>query len=217
MKKLGPALVVMMVAAGLALAASDAEKPAVPPDVAPSPPQRRADDFDPTRLPALVTWNDQLIARWQERSGTLHTEEATQVFAEAIAKAKEFRAGLEQLSEDFQAGKNDEARGLTAQLREKRPELAQYAATLPTYAELDQAKTLQAERGQDNPDLDARYQRIINLLNKRLDLQKQVGAVNREIFNERQALRQSIPGAPGNAPAAEPPKSEPKAGPNGAP
>jgi len=199
MKKLRPALVAMMMVTGLAFAAGDAEKP-------PVPPPRRANDFDQARLPLLVTWADQLIARWQETSGALHTDEAKKVFGEAIAKAKEFRAGLGQLTEAYKAGKDDEAARLADQLREKRLPLAQYAATLPTYAEIDQAEALQVERGRDNADLDARYQRIIDLLNKRLELQNQVGAVNREIFKERQALQQSIQAAPANAPAAEPAK-----------
>ena len=121
------------------------------------------------------------------------TDEAKKVFAEAIAMAGEYRAGLEQLSAAVQAGKDDEAGRLTAQLREKRPELWQYAAILPTYVELDQAKTMQAEGGKDNPDLNARYQRIIDLLTKRLDLQNQIGAANRELFKERQALQQVHP------------------------
>jgi len=219
MKNLRPALVAVMVmtAAGLAWAAGDAEQQAVPANAAPAQPRRGGDDFDPSRLPALITQNDQMIARWEARAGTLHTDEATRAFAEGLAKAREFRAGLEQLSVDYQAGRNDEARELTAQLREKRPELAQYAATLPTCAELDQAKSLQAERGQDNPDLNAHCQRIIDLLDKRLELQKQIGAVNREIFSERQTLRQPIRGAPGNAPGAEPPKAEPNPEPKSAP
>jgi hypothetical protein len=199
MKKLRPALVAMMMVTGLAFAAGDAEKP-------PVPPPRRANDFDQARLPLLVTWADQLIARWQETSDALHTDEAKKVFGEAIAKAKEFRGGLGQLTEAYKAGKDDEAARLADQLREKRLPLGQYAATLPTYAEIDQAETLQVERGRDNADLDARYQRIIDLLNKRLELQNQVGAVNREIFKERQALQQSSQAAPANAPAAEPPK-----------
>ncbi|MGD1000986.1 MAG: hypothetical protein ABSA67_09850 [Candidatus Brocadiia bacterium] len=196
MKKLRLALVAVMMAAGLAFAAGDAR----------IPPSRRANDFDATRLPLLIVWNDQLIARWQELSGPLHTDEAKKVFGDAIAKAKEFRAGLGQLTEAYKAGQDDEAARLTDQLREKRLPLAQYAATLPTYAEIDQAEALQVERGRDNADLDARYQRIIDLLNKRLELQNQVGAVNREIFKERQALQQSIQAAPANAPAAEPAK-----------
>ena len=202
MKKLRLALVATMMAAGLAFAAGDAEKPAVSPAAAPARPPRRAGDFDAATLPMLITWHEQLTARWQATSDRLHTDEAKKVFADAIAKGKEFRAGLGQLTEAYKAGQEDEAARLADQLREKRLPILLYAATLPTYAEIDQAETLQVERGRDNADLNARYQRIIDLLNKRLDLQNQVGAVNREIFKERQALQQSIQAAP----AAEPPK-----------
>ena len=201
MKKLRLALMAMMMASGLAFAAGDAEKPPVSPAAAPAPAPRRPGDFDAATLSLLVTWNEQLIARWQATSDRLHTDEAKKVFGDAIAKAKEFRAGLAQLAEAYKAGKEDEAARLGDQLREKRLPLVQYTATLPTYAEIDQAETLQVERGRDNADLDARYQRIIDLLNKRLELQNQVGAVNREIFKERQALQQSIQAAPATAPA----------------
>lgn len=209
MQKLRMALIAMTMATGLTFAAGDAEKPPVPPGDAPPAP-RRADDFDPSQLPALLQWNERLIGQWEGQSGLLRTDEAKKVFAEGIALAKTYRAGLEQLSAAVEAGKEDEAARLTAQLRERRPDLAQYAATLPTYMELDQAKTLQAERGAGNADLNARCKRIIDLLNKRLDLQKQIGAVNRELFKQRQALQQSLQNPPGNAPAVEPPKPAPQ-------
>ncbi len=206
MKKIRLALMAMMMASGLAFAAGDAEKPAVSPAAAPAPAPRRPGDLDAASLQSVVTWNDQLIARWQMTSDRLHTDEAKKVFADAIAKAKEFRAGLGQLTEAYGADKQDEAARLADQLREQRLPLFQFAAVLPTNAEIDQAETLQIERGRDNADLDARYQRIIDLLNKRLELQNQMGAVNRDIFKERQALQQSMQAVPGNAPAAEPAK-----------
>jgi hypothetical protein len=204
MKKLRWALVAMMMVNGLAFAADDAAKP-------PAPPPNSSDAFNPARLPALLKWSNTLIAKLEESSGMVRSDEAKKVFAEAIAAANEFHAGLEQLSAAAQAAKDDEVRRLTAQLREKFSELQQYNNILGTWMELDQAKTQQAERGKDNPDLNACYQRIIDLLNKRLDLQNQVGAVNREIRKERQALQQFIQSAPDNAPAAEPPKPAPNA------
>ena len=216
MQKLRLAVIAMTMATGLAFAAGDAGKPAVPPGDAPPPP-RRADDFDPSRLPTLLQWNEWLIGQWESQSGLVRTDEARKAFAEGIALAKEYRAGLEQLSAAAEAGKEDDAAKLTAQLREKRPDLAQYATILPTHLELDQAKTLQAERGTDNADLDARCERIIDLLNQRLDLQKQIGAVNRELVKQRQALQQSIQNPPDNAPGVEPPKPAPQPEPKAEP
>jgi acyl-CoA reductase-like NAD-dependent aldehyde dehydrogenase len=146
----------------------------------------------------------------EEKSGTLHTDEAKKVFADAIATANKFRAGLEQLSADFQAGKEDEARQLIAQLRDWFPEMQQYNNILGTWGELDQVKTLQAARGKDNADLNARCDRVIGLLNKRLDLVNQISALNRELMTEREGLQPLVQNAPGNAPAAAPPKSDPK-------
>jgi hypothetical protein len=142
----------------------------------------------------------------------LHTDEAKKAFAAGIAMAKEYRAGVEQLTAAIEAGKEDEAARLTAQLREKRPDLWQYSSVLPTYAELDETMTLRAERGKENPDLDARCHRIIELLNRRLDLQNRIGAVNRELFQERTALQLVVRNPPGGT-SAEPPKppqAEPK-------
>jgi hypothetical protein len=224
MKTFGLALVAVFTVTGLGFAADDAARtptPAAPPGES-SAARHHAGDFEPSRLPALIKQNDQMIAHWEEALGRVRTDETKKVLGDAIAKAKEFRAGLEQLSDTIQAGKEDEARQLTGRLRERRPELLQYAATLPSHIELDQMKTLQAERGKDNPELNAHYQRIIDLLNKRLDLQNQLSAVNRDLQVERQALPKSNEAAPGQAPAAEPPKPEPapepksKANPNDA-
>jgi hypothetical protein len=213
MKKPWRALVAMMMATGLAFAAGDAEKPPappVPPSNAPTAPPHPADDFDPSRLAAQLKQNEEMIARWEQSLSTVRTDETKKVLTEAIAQAKEAQAGLEQLSDAVQAGKVSEARQLAAQLRENRLESLRYAAIVPTYLELDRAMTLQAERGADNPNLNARCQRIIDLLNKRLDLLTQLSAVNREISKERQALQQAIESAPDHAPAAEPPKPAPK-------
>jgi uncharacterized protein YukE len=219
MKRLWPALVAALMVTGLAFAADDAAKtaaPAAPAGEVSAP--RHAGDFEPSRLPAMLKQNEQLIARWEGALGEAYADDTKKALGEAITKAKEFRAGLERLSDAVQAGKEDEARQLTSQLREKRPALLQYAAILPTYLEIEQAKAMQAERGKDNPVLNLRCLRIIDLLKKRLELQKQIGAVNGEIWAERQALQESIEGAPVNAPAAEPPKAEPnKAEPKSAP
>ena len=56
------------------------------------------------------------------------------------------------LSDAFLAGKDDDARRLATQLREKRPALVQIGQILPTWMELDGTKTMQAERGKDKDD-----------------------------------------------------------------
>ena len=122
------------------------------------------------------------------------------MFGDAIAKAKEFRAALAQLAEAYKAGKEDEAARLGDQLREKRLPLVQYTATLPTYAEIDQAETLQVERGRDNADLDARYQRIIDLLNKRLESAEPGG----------RGEPRNLQGAPGPAGSPSRPRPPPR-------
>ena len=83
--------------------------------------------------------------------------------------------------------------------------------TIPIYTEIDRTAARQAAQGKDNPELSAHCQKVIDLLNRKLDLQNQSAAVESDLNAERQTLRQTA--APRGTSAAVPlAPNAPKAG-----
>jgi hypothetical protein len=211
MKHLSIALCVMMLATGLALAAGEGERRPEPPrgpgegDRRPEP-ARRPGEFNANSIQNMLQRNKEMVARWEEALGKAHAEETKKFLGEAIEKGKYIESTLEKASAALQAQKEDEARELLAEVREKQADFMKYAAAVPTYLEMDRVRTMQERRGKGDPELNARCDKVVDLLKKKLELQSQIAAVDIELYKERRALLEPREGVPGRAPGAEPPR-----------
>jgi hypothetical protein len=53
---------------------------------------------------------------------------------------------------------------------------------------VEQLRSVQAERGKDDPQLNARVEKVIGLMKQRLELQNQMFAIDSELSKERREL-----------------------------
>ena len=155
-----------------------------------------------------------MISRWEEMLSRTHGEEAKTLLNEAISKAKELEATLEKRTAAFQAGQDDVVRNTAGVVQTEYAALGKYFAIIPILLEIDRTKAMQDEQGKDNPDLSAHCQKIIDLLNKKLELQTQLVSLENDLNKERGSLRQPMRGM---APAAPPPGRAPTPPPASAP
>jgi hypothetical protein len=150
------------------------------------------------------------IADWERILGQAHYEPLKKVAGEAISKGKEFQTILEKQTVALQAGKDDIVRNLAGEVQAQDTVLSKYLQIVPICVEIDRTKAMQDKYGKDDADLNARCQKVIDLLNKKLELYTQLIGLENELNKERAAFRQ-----PGMRGPREAPKPPPEAAPQG--
>ena len=203
MRKFWGALLAVMMATGFACvtasAAGEGDQPPPPPEAATRPPAPPGDAAD-----RQVEMIRQMIVRWESVLGRARTDEAKKLLNEAIGKGKELQSTLEKRTAALRAGQDDVVRNMAGEVQEQYTALSKYLVIVPVFLEIDRTKAMQDEQGKDNPELSAHCQKVIDLLNKKLELQTQLLGLENDLNKERQALAQPVRGMPGMPPAMPP-------------
>jgi len=205
MRKFWGALLAAMLTTGFACATASAaaegdQPPPPPPAVArpPAPPKDAAD--------RQVEMIRQMIERWETVLGRARTDEAKKLLNEAIGKGKALQSTLEKRTAALHAGQDDVVRNMAGEVQEQYTALSKYLVIVPIFLEIDRTKAMQEEQGKDNPELNAHCQKVIDLLNKKLELQTQMVGLENDLNKERQALAQPMMRG---MPPAMPPRGAP--------